>query len=152
MSYCALSDVQELIPKFSISATSTPTSTQVESLIDKIAVEIDAVLEAQGFTVPVTSPANFVLWLKNLNALGAAARAMQGMFPSTADKDSTPVWQTFRKDYQEGLEAIRNGDIPAGLGKGADGLNAGSLYTSGAISTDEYPEPVFRISSSGKEF
>lgn len=152
MSYCTLSDVQELIPKFTISDTSTPTQTQVESLIAKVAVEIDAVLEAQGFTVPVTSPANFVLWLKNLNALGAAARAMQGMFPSTTEKDSTPAWQTFRKDYKEGLEAIKNGDIPAGLGKSADEINAGSLYTSGAISTDEYPEPVFRISSSGKEF
>ncbi|MDD4986953.1 MAG: hypothetical protein PHQ43_14490, partial [Dehalococcoidales bacterium] len=79
MAYCQLSDVQELVPKFPISTTTTPTQTQVESLIAKIAVEIDAVLEAQGFTVPIKAPANFVLWLETLNALGAAARAMQGM-------------------------------------------------------------------------
>lgn len=148
MAYCQLSDVQELVPKFPISTTTTPTQTQVESLIAKIAVEIDAVLEAQGFTVPIKAPANFVLWLKTLNALGAAARAMQGMFPSTTDKDSTPAWQTFRKDYKEGLEAIKNGETPWVIMPTEP--DVASLWTESEKTN--YPDPIFRISSSDKEF
>jgi len=149
MSYCSLTDVQELTPKFTFNATSTPTQTQVESLITKIAVEIDAALEVQGITIPVTEPANFVAWLKNLNALGVAYRAMQGMFPSTAEKDSLPAWQTYRKDYREGLDAIRKGEMPASVTSSP--ASVGAYYTDSADQS-AYPDPVFRKSSADKDF
>jgi hypothetical protein len=149
MAYCSLTDVQELVPKFTFSDTTKPTQTQVESLITRIAAEIDNALEVQGVNTPVTSPANFVAWLQNLNALGVAYRAMQGMFPSTAEKDALPVWQTYRKDYMEGLKAIQKGEMPSAVSPGNG--DVGSYYTDSA-NQGAYPDPVFRKSSIDKDF
>lgn len=152
MAYASLTDVQSLNPKRTYSATSTPSSTQVEALINLIYGQINNVLSSQGYIVPVTTPSELVTALQLLNAAGAAAMAEMGMFPETSDKGSTPHWKALWEMYQDGLESLRKGEIPAGLGKISEELAAGSLYTSGAIESDHYPEPVFRISGSDKEF
>jgi len=128
-----------------------PTSTQVTILINQIAVEIDAVLEAQGYTVPVTSPANFVNALKAVNAYGAAALAEMGMFPETSEKGSTPHWKVLWQTYQDWLGSLRKGEIPPDLALSSSAASVGGYYTDVA-DKEEYPEPIFRISAKDKEF
>jgi len=151
MAYCTSTEVQNLNPKRTYSATSTPTSTQVGLLIDQIAVEIDAVLEAQGYTVPVTTPTNFVNVLKAINAYGAAALAEAGMFPEVSEMGSTPHWKVLNDKYNEWMKALRAGEIPPDLATGAAAEMVGSYYHS-MEDQDEFPEPKFRIRSEDKEF
>ncbi len=151
MAYAATSDVQALNPKRTYDATSTPTSTQATALIDQIAVEIDAVLEAQGYTVPVTSPANFVNVLKAINAYGAAALAEMGMFPEVSEMGSTPHWKVLNDKYNEWMKQLRAGEIPLTLGVAAGAEMVGGYY-SDVADQDSYPEPIFRISAKDKDF
>ena len=152
MAYCALADIQALSPERTYDATSTPTSTQVAALITQIAVEIDAVLQARGYTVPVTSPANFVEFLKAVNAYGAAALADKGMYPATSDIGQTQHWQALMKIYQGWLKMLGDGSVaPASLAVAAGSSGLGSYYTEMA-DQDDYPEPAFRIRSDDKEF
>ena len=51
--YCEASDVQALSSLWSFSATSTPTTTQVETWIKQIKAEIDAMLFRIGYLTPV---------------------------------------------------------------------------------------------------
>ena len=151
MSYCSITDVQALLPKRTFSATSTPTTTQVNALIDQIAVEIDAVLESQGYTVPATTPANFVNFLKYVNAYGAGALAEAGMFPETTDKGETPHWKVLDDKYKGWMESLEAGKIPPSLGKADEALNAASFYTE-MDDQDDYPDPAFRKRSQDLEF
>ena len=148
MAYCASADVQALNPKRSYSSTSTPTSTQIDTLIAQVAVEIDAVLEAQGFTVPVTTPTNFVNALKAVNAYGAAALAEMGMFPETSEIGSTPHWKVLWETYKDWLKQLRAGEIPLSLGAGE---MVSSFYHE-MDDQDEWPDPAFRKRSEDKEF
>lgn len=120
MAYAALADVQALMPKWTINDSSTPTQTQVSGFIDDIAAEIDTVLSAQGLTVPVATPASFVAFLAMLNAQGAAALAVAGMFPSQAQADpvGTPLAAFLQKQYERGLARLVKGEaIPEGAAR-----------------------------------
>jgi len=151
MAYCSLAEVQNLNPKRTYGASTTPTTTQVNALIAQIAVEIDAVLEAKGYTVPVTTPANFVEALKYLNAYGAAALAEMGMFPETSEMGQTPHWKLLNEKYNDGIKQLREGEIPRGLGLDEEAIGAGSYYTE-MSDQDDFPEPSFRIRSIDKDF
>ncbi len=148
MAYASLSDIQALNPKRTHDATSTPSSTQVTALMVQVAVEIDAVLEAQGYTVPVTTPTNFVAVLKAINAYGAAALAELGMFPETSEMGSTPHWKALNDKYNEWMKSLRAGEIPPDLGISTAAQKVGGYYTDVA-DQDDYPDPIFTI---GKEF
>ncbi len=57
--YASANDVQALLnlntgTGITLSATSVPTVTQAESFIDQIASEVDGILRASGYTVPLT--------------------------------------------------------------------------------------------------
>ena len=151
MAYCTITDVQSLNPKRTYGATTTPSTTQVNSLIDLIYGQINTVLESQGYTTPVTEPASLVTALQLLNAQGAAAMSEMGMF-SAQEKGSTPHWKVLWEAYQDGLESLRKGQVPQSLGKGGDALNAGSLYTAADTDQDDYPEPVFSIDPDSRQF
>ncbi len=150
MAYCSTTDVQALNPKQTYSANSTPTSTQVTALIAQVAVEIDAILEAKGYTVPVTTPANFVNVLKAVNAYGAAALAEMGMFPDTSEMGSTPHWKILNDKYNEWLKRLEAGDIPPALAPSVE--NVGGYYTDVETDTENYPDPVFRVNENDLNF
>jgi hypothetical protein len=151
MAYCTISDVQIFAAKFPLSTSTTPTSTQVETLIDLVAAQIDSVLLSKGYTVPVTTPTEFVNSLRLLNAQGAEAMALMAQFPGGASKDSIPQYQSILELYQAGLKALRNGEMPIALGKSGTG-GMGSLYTSPSTNQSTYPDPVFSISPNSREF
>lgn len=151
MAYCTSTEVGNLNPKRTYGAATTPTSTQVSALIDQVAVEIDAVLEAHGYTVPVTSPTNLVAFLKYVNAYGAAYLAEAGMFPETAEPGETAHWQMLKKVYDNYLKMLMEGNIPASLGIAEESANAASYYTQ-MDDQDDFPDPVFRKRPEDKEF
>lgn len=150
MGYCVIAAIQRLTPKRTFTASSTPTTTQVESIIDDIAAEIDAALNTRGYTVPVTSPAAFLTFLGVVNAYGAAALAEAGMFPETVQAGYTPHWRIMEDKYQGWLKDLKEGKLsPNSLS------NYASYYTEfdkDEEYTDGYPEPIFRVSSDDKEF
>lgn len=115
MSYCTSSDVQALNPRRTYDSNSTPTLTQVDGYITQIAGEIDTVLQGRAFTTPVATPTEFVTWLKQLNALGAAALAERAMFPEAQGMlGGTAASAQHWKQYQDGLHFLRTGNLPTG--------------------------------------
>jgi len=151
MSYCILEHVQTLNPKRNYNTDSTPSVTQVNALIDQVAVEIDSILQAQGYTVPVTTPDNFVSFLQYVNAYGAAALAEAGMFPETTDPGQTAHWQMLNKKYEGWLGQLRKGEIPSSLAPGTSSADVASYYTQMG-DQDDYPDPPFRMKSEDLEF
>ncbi|MCK9569882.1 hypothetical protein M0R72_13140 [Candidatus Pacearchaeota archaeon] len=153
MAYCTITDVQALNPKRTYSTTTTPTTTQVTALIDRIASEIDAVLAAKGYTIPVTTPTTFVTFLKTVNAYGAGALAEAAMFPETSEAGSTPHWKMLQTKYDAWMKLlIDGGAIPASMAADAEGESVGGAYLDGDNKGDAYPEPIFRISANDKDF
>lgn len=135
MAYAVLADVQALLPKFTLNDSSTPTATQVEGMITDVAGEVDAVLSSQGLTVPVAEPASFLAFLGLLNALGAAALAAAGMFPSDAQAGpaGTPLAPFLQSRYKGGLDRLAKGQgIPEGVPR------SGSVTMRGYL--DQHPD------------
>lgn len=151
MSYCTSTEVGNLNPKRTYGASTTPTSTQVTALITQVAVEIDAILESLGYTVPVTEPANLVNFLKYVNAYGAAWLAESGMFPETTEPGETAHWQILKKTYDKYMDMLLSGKIPPALEEGVLGHDVASYYTE-MSDQDDFPEPVFRKRPSDQEF
>jgi len=112
VAYCTITDVQTLNPKRTYNVSSTPTQPQVETIIDQVAAEIDTVLLGRGISVPVTSPTQFVAFLKGLNAHGAAAMAEMGMYPEASGMGATPHGQRLWNIYNKMLDRLRTGDLP----------------------------------------
>ena len=112
MSYCILDDVRALVPRETLDGSSTPSSTQVGTFIVDVAAEIDSVLKARDLTVPVTEPTDFVTHLKRVNAHGAAAHAMMGMYPAPAGPAGSTHGQALWSMYQQMLKALRNDPLP----------------------------------------
>lgn len=143
MSYCNLSDVQALNAKRVYGATSTPTATQVLTLIDQVATEIDMVLSVRGYTVPVTTAGTLLSFLKTLNAQGAAALAEQAMFPETGEPGATPHWKMLWAIYQGWIKDLKAGVIPetsSGLHSDIDDL------------TEELDGPKFSMDETVRQF
>jgi len=115
MSYCTTTDVQTLNPTRTYGAATTPTITQVQAYVDQIAGEIDTVLQGRGLAVPITTPAVFVTFLKQLNAVGAAAMAERAMFPEAQGMmGGTAASAMHWKQYTDGLKWLREGNLPTG--------------------------------------
>jgi len=151
MAYASQSEVEALNPKQVYGATTSPTATELALLITQISNEIDSALGAQGYTVPVTTPAYFVAHLAYLNALGAGALAEGGMFPSTTGMGETSHWSFLLKLYQRGLDLLRKGEVPLDLPGSSSSVGAAS-YATVQTDYDTYPAPKFRMESSDKDF
>ncbi len=150
MAYCTSSDLAVHTPKRTYGASTTPTSTQVSTYCDMVSAEIDAVLEAKGYTVPVTSPTNFVNLLKYIASYGAAALAEHAMFPETSEMGQTPSWKMLQAIYKDWLAKLADGTIiPASLSQGSASVGAASY---GEQNQDTFPEAAFPKSSETKDF
>ena len=113
MSYCTSADVQALNPKRTYGADTTPTMTQVKSFVDSIAGEIDTVLQGRGLATPIVTPTEFVTFLTQLNAVGAAAMSERAMFPEASGMmGGTSAASMHWKQYQDGLKFLKEGSLP----------------------------------------
>ncbi len=107
MAYATLDGVREQDPRAVYSETSKPTAEQVEQLLVDVAGEIDTVLSAAGYTVPITAPATLLSTVTRLNAIGAAAMAHMGMFPESVGAGPTSdLGSRLWKMYTDGLERL----------------------------------------------
>lgn len=136
MAYCAIADVRALNPQRTYSATSKPSTTQVEGHIDDIAGQIDTVLKGRGLTTPVTTPAAFVTYLEQVNAYGAAALAEMGMFPEAGGVGATPQGDRLWKLYSQAMKYLQSGDLPSAIQSG----DPASFFTEHPITepTEDY--------------
>ena len=109
MSYAVIADVQGVIPKWTFSGTTKPSTTQATAIIDAVSEEIDSILAARGIAVPVTAPAHFLAALVMLNVYGGAARILRAAFPDATGPGETPAYAYWEKQYDEGIAGLRNG-------------------------------------------
>jgi len=161
LAYADVNAVQALNTTRTAYSTSTkPTLVQVTEIIDEISGEIDAVLAQHAVLVPVTAPASFVKWLKNLNALGAAAQAEMAAFPEfDSGQGSSPQGNRYWRMYQDGLKLLVDGiAIDPAAATSSDDTRARTFLT-------DYPDndpqdagftegqqPAFSMSSKLRDF
>lgn len=128
MAYATLDGVREQDPRAVYNETSKPTAGQEEQLLEDVAGEIDTVLSAAGYTVPITAPAALLSTVTRLNAIGAAAMAHMGMFPESVGAGPTSdLGSRLWKMYTDGLERL------------VDAGKAGATGTTGtAVSARSY--------------
>lgn len=130
MAYAEIARIQGLIPKWTISDSTTPNTDQAEQIIDDVSDEIDSCLAAASVMVPVTTPAYFMDRLALLNAVGAAAAIARAMFPDTTGPGETPVFQFFWNWYKQGKDALTNKKgIPPSLLSGGSSVQPSTYLT-----------------------
>lgn len=106
--YCTIADVETHVG-LPINAESQPGRTEVNRIITTVAREIDGVLQAAGYTLPVGPTFLDALeMLKSYNTLGAAYRTWYGAQRGTAVFPAAVSWQT---DYREFLKALKKNEI-----------------------------------------
>lgn len=141
MAYATLDGVREQDPRAVYSDTSSPSEAQVLVLLEDIAGEIDTVLAAAGYTVPITTPATLLAAVTRLNAMGAAAMAHMGMFPETVGAGPTSdLGSRLWKMYTDGLERL----VEAGKA-GATG-NTGTATSARSYQVDNPTETAAQSS------
>lgn len=113
MAYCEIADVSALNPQRTYNPSSKPTSAQVVELISKVSAEIDSILLGRGYSTPVSTPTEFVTYLKSVNAHGAAALAEMGMFPEASGVAATPHGELLWKLYKDMCTFLREGSLPS---------------------------------------
>lgn len=121
MAYATLDDVRGAGAQVTLNATSKPTDSQAQRMIDDTASEIDVRLAGAGYAVPVGSPAEAVGWLRFVNVYGALAAILKSKFPDATGEGETPAYAFWEKRYQDALDDISGGVIsfpgtPTGTG------------------------------------
>jgi len=166
MAYCIIGDVYDIgvHGATTFTASSTPTITQVNSAIDRVALRIDSELFVIGVSVPVveaTSPDAYKR-LKDLNAIGAAAEAEAVAWneqeDDSPDDSFTPGY--FRKLFNETLkqyceypkkliDAVLSATHPNAQYKegefGWSGIYGHYDYSYMDDKGDDYVKPLFRL-------
>jgi hypothetical protein len=149
MAYATLSEVQELIAQFPITASSAPDTTQATEIIADISDEVDVRLAGAGIAVPVDTPEYFLRWLGVLTGYGSAAAILKSMFPAAVGPGETPAYAFWEERYQAGLKAITDGEISAPDTPTGSGFVEPSTYLTRNPDTNEdigvNAEPLFSI-------
>jgi hypothetical protein len=121
-SYAALSDVRGRLPGRTISATSKPSQTDVDTWITEGEALLDGVLASIGLSVPVTSPARAVIILKAwtlLYAEGHTRMAFASAGGDGANADGKDLVEQFEAKINwilahpnDALSQLASGDAP----------------------------------------
>lgn len=155
MAYATTTDVQGLLPKWTISASSSPTTTQVSAMLADVEAEINVALANQGVSTPYATAGDFLDWLGKLSADGTAARTLKAMFPDSSGPMETPAYKYFSDQYAAGLKAIRDGSMlpPAAGASGVEAVPASyqTRYSDEEADDGRIGTPRFRWGDSGPE-
>ena len=146
--YTDATKVAGLISQFAIDGSSSPTTTELDAIMEDVAGELNTCMAAQGLAVPVTTPDYFLDWLEGLASAGAAARALKSMFPGATGPAETPAYSFWHRIYDNGLKMIKSGDaIPPDAV--STGVIAPSTYGTKHPVTNadvgENAEPMFKV-------
>ena len=107
-SYCDLADVEGTV-QLKFGPEDRPSRAEATRIIRGVAAEIDGVLEAAGYTLPIPQSATRSLdMLKHYNILGGAYRCWYAAFRGSQDMTSPPTW---REDYKDFLMGLRKNEI-----------------------------------------
>ncbi len=152
MAYCAQADIERLIGDIvesrTFTAVTVPTVTQVTAEITNIAAEIDAALDAAGYTAPVSLAdyPNAYNYLKAANAYGAAA-VLLATIPAQAyepddeiDAGSIDRGKMYSQKFKAALKKIEDHKIRAGMAR----RRLANIYSGGqADAQGNVKEPLF---------
>ena len=105
MAYCTVDEVEDLMGA-TFSATSRPNTDEVTAAIDGVSGEIDGVLQATGYTLPVTN-ADALALLKRYTKFGAAAQAWHTGYVSDDEPARVSYW---REAYDGFIARLRRGE------------------------------------------
>lgn len=103
MVYATLSNVTAYAAKRVFTATSVPSASQVAQFIEHAQAELDGILGADGYQVPVPTTATISLkLLERLTTLGAYAQVEKSAQVSDDAKDALAIWEQARKELVAG--------------------------------------------------
>lgn len=110
-SYATEVKVESLMAQFIIDETTSPSSTELTTIIEDVEGEIDTALRTQGVSTPVATPTYLLDWLEGLASTGAAARALKSMFPDAGGPGQVAASEFYQRIYERGLAGIRDGTM-----------------------------------------
>ena len=153
--YAAASDAQALIPKFVITASTVPSTTDLTSFLEKVDAEINACLAGKGLTVPFSSDGTdvqdkFAELLESANAHGAAVKVLGAAFPAGTGPFAvvrTELHETFLRI----MAGLKDGSlVPPGIAATATLVGPTTYTTNFPNETDEpdfgdQEKPLFRV-------
>lgn len=103
MAYASTTDVSALAAKRTFGATSIPNASQVAEFLDFTAADLDSILAADGYALPVPTTASIALLnLKRLNAIGAWVQVEHSAQVSDDRDRAQRMWDAARKEFQSG--------------------------------------------------
>ena len=105
MAYCTVADVQGIMGQ-TFSTTSKPTVAEVTAAIDETAAELDGVLAAAGYAVPVSGDSSVKI-AKRMNQYGAAVNAWHTGVIADNEPARVIYW---REQYANFITRIRKGE------------------------------------------
>lgn len=103
--YITTTDIAGQFPSLEITATSKPSTTQVDEYITNIEAQIDGCLRAMGITVPVTD-AEAKAYLKQIAIDGASWRFLSAKFCGCSEEVERA--EGFRRSFMDGLKMLKN--------------------------------------------
>jgi hypothetical protein len=103
MPYASIIDVSAYAAKRVFGATSIPSASQVTVFIADIAADLDSIIAADGYALPIPTGATVALSdLKRLNPLGAYVQSERSAQVSTDLDRAQKAWDAARKDFISG--------------------------------------------------
>lgn len=103
MAYASLPDVSGLAPKRTFSATSIPNASQVGMFLDFTAADLDSILSADGYSLPVPTTASIALLaLRGLNAIGGWLQVEKSAQVSQDVDRAQKAWDEARTQFISG--------------------------------------------------
>jgi hypothetical protein len=103
MAYASLPDVGAYAAKRTFTATSVPSASQVSVFIADVASDLDSIISADGYALPVPATASIALAdLKRLNTLGAYVLAEHAAQTSVDVDRAQKVWDAARAEFKRG--------------------------------------------------
>ena len=113
MAYATLDDVLNAAPKLQVSATTKPSTTDAQAIVDRVDAEVNGVLKGLGYITPVIGAASIQI-LKDIVVQGAVARILKAMFYGVRNPDEVGATDAWR-EYQGKLKAIADPEDPLTL-------------------------------------
>lgn len=111
--------VGDIVSGRSFGASTQPTLTQVEALLDDVAEEMNAVLDMQGYDTPIDESEDpFAFgWARRANSSGAAALVLDTVPGPSFDPESPDVFSnrknSLHAEFKRFLDAVMNGTLQA---------------------------------------
>lgn len=103
MAYASLSDVSAYAAKRIFGATSIPSATQVAVFLTDTASDLDSIIAADGYALPIPTTATIALAdLRRLNALGAYVKVERAAQESIDVDRAQKAWEDARKEFISG--------------------------------------------------